>query len=160
MSSSKQPEYTILLPTYNESENLPIIVWLIVDAFNKLGAQYSTNYEIIIIDDNSPDGTQRVAERLQSLYGPDRIVLKPRSGKLGLGTAYIHGLQYARGEWIVIMDSDLSHHPKYIGEFIRRQRQGDFDIVTGTRYANDPRAGVYGWDMKRKIIRYALILCN
>src|SRR5699024_2148253 len=67
-------------------------------------------YEIIVIDDASPDGTLEVAKQLQRIYGEDRIVLKPRAGKLGLGTAYVHGLKFARGQFIVIMDADLSHH--------------------------------------------------
>lgn len=68
------------------------------------------DYEIIIIDDNSPDGTQDVAKDLQRIYGEDRILLRPRPGKLGLGTAYIHGIQHAQGNFIVIMDADMSHH--------------------------------------------------
>lgn len=68
------------------------------------------NYEIIIIDDNSPDGTINVAKDLQKIYGSNRIVLKPREAKLGLGTAYLHGLKFARGKFIIIMDADLSHH--------------------------------------------------
>ena len=63
-----------------------------------------------MVDDGSPDGTLKVAEELQSVYGADRIVLKPRQGKLGLGSAYIHGLKYAKGDFIVIMDADMSHH--------------------------------------------------
>lgn len=63
-----------------------------------------------MVDDGSPDGTLIVAEELQSVYGADRIVLKPRQGKLGLGSAYIHGLKYAKGDFIVIMDADMSHH--------------------------------------------------
>ena len=68
------------------------------------------NYEIIIIDDNSPDGTQEVAKQLQEIYGKNKIVLKPREKKLGLGTAYLHGLKHSTGNFIIIMDSDLSHH--------------------------------------------------
>jgi len=68
------------------------------------------NYEIIVIDDASPDGTQQVAEQLQAVYGAERIVLKPRTGKLGLGSAYMHGLKFARGNFVVIMDADMSHH--------------------------------------------------
>lgn len=67
-------------------------------------------YEIIVIDDGSPDGTQDMAKQLQRVYGDDKIVLKPREKKLGLGTAYMHGIKYATGNFIVIMDADLSHH--------------------------------------------------
>lgn len=68
------------------------------------------NYEIIIIDDASPDGTLDVAKELQQIFGEQKIVLRPREAKLGLGTAYIHGIKHARGNFIVIMDADLSHH--------------------------------------------------
>lgn len=68
------------------------------------------NYEIIIIDDGSPDGTQDAAIQLQKIYGEEKILLKPRPSKLGLGTAYIHGIKHASGNFILIMDADLSHH--------------------------------------------------
>ncbi|XP_074144696.1 dolichol-phosphate mannosyltransferase subunit 1 isoform X1 [Sminthopsis crassicaudata] len=139
-------KYSVLLPTYNERENLPLIVWLLVKSFEESG----NNYEIIVIDDGSPDGTQEVAQQLEKIYGPDKILLRPRAKKLGLGTAYIHGMQHATGNFIVIMDADLSHHPKFIPEFIRKQKEGNFDIVSGTRYKGN--GGVYGWDLKRKII--------
>lgn len=141
-----EPVYSVILPTYNEKDNLPLITWLIVKTFE----ENKQPFEIIVIDDNSPDGTQQAAEQLQKIYGSDRIVLKPRPGKLGLGTAYIHGLKFARGKFIVLMDADLSHHPKFISDFIRRQKEGNFDIVTGTRYLSG--GGVYGWDFTRKLI--------
>ncbi|XP_053549193.1 dolichol-phosphate mannosyltransferase subunit 1 isoform X1 [Bombina bombina] len=139
-------KYSVLLPTYNERDNLPLIVWLLVKYFGESGY----NYEIIIIDDGSPDGTLEVAEQLQKIYGSDKILLRPREKKLGLGTAYIHGMQHASGNFIIIMDADLSHHPKFIPEFIRKQKESNFDIVSGTRYIGN--GGVYGWDLKRKLI--------
>ncbi|XP_032111892.1 dolichol-phosphate mannosyltransferase subunit 1 isoform X2 [Sapajus apella] len=145
--STRQDKYSVLLPTYNERENLPLIVWLLVKSFSESGI----NYEIIIIDDGSPDGTKDVAEQLEKIYGSDRILLRPREKKLGLGTAYIHGMKHATGNYIIIMDADLSHHPKFVPEFIRKQKEGNFDIVSGTRYKGN--GGVYGWDLKRKIIR-------
>lgn len=72
------------------------------------------DYEVIIIDDGSPDGTLEVAKQLQKLYGTSKIVLRPREKKLGLGTAYIHGIQHATGNFIVIMDADLSHHVSHL----------------------------------------------
>jgi len=127
---------------------------------------FSVNFEVIIIDDGSPDGTLDVAKRLQDVYGSHRLVLAPREKKLGLGTAYIHGLKRARGDFVLIMDADLSHHvrnkligdtmcdtlfqPKFIPEFIAKQKEEDFDLVSGTRY--DLGGGVHGWDLKRKVI--------
>ncbi|KAI5631130.1 glycosyl transferase family 2 domain-containing protein [Phthorimaea operculella] len=142
----KSDKYSILLPTYNERENLPIIIWLIIKYMDKTGY----DYEIIVIDDGSPDGTQDVAKQLQELYGASRVVLRPRARKLGLGTAYVHGIKHATGNFIVIMDADLSHHPKFIPEFIALQRCKDLDVVSGTRYAQG--GGVHGWDFKRKLI--------
>ena len=75
-----------------------------------------------VIDDGSPDGTLDVAKQLETIYGSDRIVLRPRAKKLGLGTAYVHGMKHATGNFIVIMDADLSHHPKFIPEFIKKQK--------------------------------------
>ena len=97
-------KYSILLPTYNERENLPIIVWLLVKYLKEL------DFEIIVIDDGSPDGTLDVAKKLQEIYGEETVVLRPREKKLGLGTAYVHGLKHAKGDYIIIMDADLSHH--------------------------------------------------
>ncbi|KAL9542522.1 dolichol-P-mannose synthesis [Mucor bainieri] len=141
-----QNKYTVILPTYNERENLPIITWLLAKTFK----EHAIDWEIIIVDDNSPDGTQEVAKELQKIYGEDRIQLKPRAGKLGLGTAYVHGLQFATGTHIIIMDADFSHHPKFIPQMIKLQQEKNFDIVSGTRYKTG--GGVYGWDLKRKLV--------
>ncbi|RZC33040.1 dolichol-phosphate mannosyltransferase [Asbolus verrucosus] len=139
-------KYSILLPTYNEVENLPIIIWLIIKHMKDSGH----DYEVIIIDDGSPDGTQDAAKQLQKIYGEDKIILKPREKKLGLGTAYIHGMKHATGNFIIIMDADLSHHPKFITQFIEKQKSKNYDVVSGTRYVGD--GGVSGWDFKRKLI--------
>ncbi|KFM74062.1 putative dolichol-phosphate mannosyltransferase, partial [Stegodyphus mimosarum] len=139
-------KYSILLPTYNERENLPIIIWMIV----KYMTAEDYDYEIIIIDDGSPDGTLDAAKNLQEIYGSDKIILRPREKKLGLGTAYIHGIKHATGDFIIIMDADLSHHPKYIPDFIKTQQERDYDLVSGSRYIKN--GGVNGWDFKRKLI--------
>ncbi|KAK7586220.1 hypothetical protein V9T40_004096 [Parthenolecanium corni] len=139
-------KYSILLPTYNEKENLPIIVWMIV----KYMSASKFDFEIIIIDDGSPDGTLDVAKQLVKIFGEDKIILRPREKKLGLGTAYMHGLKSSTGNFIILMDADLSHHPKYIPQFIGKQKTDNSDIVTGTRYAGD--GGVNGWDFRRKLI--------
>eukprot|EP00041_Stephanoeca_diplocostata_P001126 m.18898 g.18898 ORF g.18898 m.18898 type:complete len:251 (+) comp11616_c0_seq2:196-948(+) len=150
--TGKTIKYSVLLPTYNERENLPLMIWLLSRAFEQsenVLAQ-DEDYEIIVIDDNSPDGTLEVAKDLQRVYGETHVKLRPRAGKLGLGTAYVHGLKHATGDFIFIMDADLSHHPKFIPEFVALQRKHDYDIVTGSRYISG--GGVHGWDLKRKLI--------
>lgn len=137
---------SIILPTYNERENLPLITWLLFKYLEPTG----TIFEIIIIEDGSPDGTLGVAQQLQDIYGSDKIVILDRGKKLGLGTAYKAGLDLATGDYIILMDADLSHHPKYIPKFMQLASEKGYDIVTGTRYSGD--GGVYGWDFKRKFI--------
>ncbi|KAF1947603.1 nucleotide-diphospho-sugar transferase [Clathrospora elynae] len=144
--TTKKDKYSVLLPTYNERRNLPIITWLL----NKTFTESNLDWELIIVDDGSPDGTQEIAAQLQKLYTPQRIQIRARAGKLGLGTAYVHGLQYATGNYVIIMDADFSHHPKFIAPMIALQKTKNYDIVTGTRYAGD--GGVYGWDLKRKFV--------
>ncbi|KZS90213.1 glycosyltransferase family 2 protein [Sistotremastrum niveocremeum HHB9708] len=154
--SSNGHKYSVILPTYNERKNLPVIIWLLARTFT----ENNLDWEIIVVDDASPDGTQDIARQLAGVYGEDKIVLKPRAGKLGLGTAYIHGLNFCTGDFVIIMDADFSHHPKFIPQFIKLQQTHDLDIVTGTRYSNQPRpylsncepGGVHGWDLKRKLV--------
>ncbi|CAM6088399.1 unnamed protein product [Calypogeia fissa] len=142
---NKKRFYSVLVPTYNERLNIALFCYLLVKALDNLEVEF----ELIIIDDASPDGTQDVVKQLQKIYGEDRILLRPRAAKLGLGTAYVHGLKYASGDFVIIMDADLSHHPKYLPRFIRKQLETDADIVTGTRYLED--GGVHGWDLRRKL---------
>lgn len=82
--TKRECKYSILLPTYNESENLPIIVWLIMKYMA------NENFEVIVIDDNSPDGTTQVAKDLQAIYGADKLIVTGREKKLGLGTFYLN----------------------------------------------------------------------
>lgn len=129
MTPPSKPKYSVLLPTYNERENLPLIVWLLEKTFReKCAACFSfpfshppltpaspvvcssLDFEVVIVEDNSPDGTLQVALELQKLYGKDRIVILPRQGKLGLGSAYRDGLKKATGDFVFLMDADLSHH--------------------------------------------------
>jgi dolichol-phosphate mannosyltransferase len=145
--------YSIILPTYNERENLPIIFYLI----HKVLVAANVDFEVVIVDDGSPDGTLEIAQRLQREYnGKDDkkktklITIVSREGKLGLGTAYVAGLASARGERIILMDADLSHHPKFIPVMIAKMDTAKVEIVTGTRYL--PGGGVAGWDLKRKIV--------
>lgn len=137
--------YSVILPTYNERENLPIIFYLLDKTFREA----SLNYEVIVVDDSSPDGTLQVAQALQKSYGDDHVKIVSRKGKLGLGSAYIAGLQATKGNRIILMDADLSHHPKFIPQMISVMEQTKCDITTGTRYRKG--GGVAGWDLKRKI---------
>lgn len=139
----KKNKYSIIVPTYNERLNIALLVYLV---FKHLP---DVDFEMIIVDDGSPDGTQDVVKMLQEVYGEDRILLRARPKKLGLGTAYVHGLKHASGNFVVIMDADLSHHPKYLPSLIKKQMETGASIVTGTRYVKD--GGVHGWNLKRKL---------
>jgi dolichol-phosphate mannosyltransferase len=77
------------------------------------------NYEVIIVEDNSPDGTLQVAQKLCKVYGENKIKILARPGKMGLGSAYIDGLKKCSGDFVFLMDADMSHHPRHIPEFIR-----------------------------------------
>lgn len=117
----------IIIPTYNEKENLPLLV-------DRLRALPLEGLTILIIDDNSPDGTGAVADELAARY-PDCISVLHRSGKLGLGTAYITGFKYMleRGfDLIGQMDADLSHQPEKFVEFVSALEGND--VVFGSRY--------------------------
>jgi dolichol-phosphate mannosyltransferase len=135
----------VILPTYNERENLPIIYYLLHKYFTGAKLQY----EVVIVDDSSPDNTLEVAQAIQKSYGTDRVTIVSREGKLGLGTAYIAGLKAAKGDRIILMDADLSHHPKFIPQMVRKMEETKVQIVTGTRYKLG--GGVFGWDFKRKL---------
>uniref|UniRef100_A0A7S3L475 Dolichol-phosphate mannosyltransferase subunit 1 n=1 Tax=Amphora coffeiformis TaxID=265554 RepID=A0A7S3L475_9STRA len=137
--------YSVILPTYNERENLPIIFYLLDRAFTEAKLQY----EVVVVEDSSPDGTLEVARALQKSYGKDHLQILSRTGKLGLGSAYKDGLKKARGDRIILMDADLSHHPKFIPQMVEVMDSEKVEIVTGTRYRNG--GGVYGWDVKRKL---------
>ncbi|QSL64417.1 hypothetical protein MERGE_001718 [Pneumocystis wakefieldiae] len=139
-------KYSIILPTYNERRNLAIITYLLGKVLN----EGNFDWELVIVDDNSPDNTQEVAKKLIDIYGKSRIILKTRPQKLGLGTAYMYGIEYCTGNFVIIMDADFSHHPKYIPKFIHLQREKSYDIVLGSRYIAG--GGVYGWNVVRKLV--------
>ena len=112
------------------------------------------NLELIIVNDKGTDKTEEKVLELQNKFSKDKIILLQRPGKLGLGSAYKDGLKLCKGEFIFLMDADLSHHPKFIPEFIklhliREQKRLNADIITGTRYKGN--GGVYGWNLFRKL---------
>jgi len=126
---------------------LPLIFYLIHKTFSEA----KIPFEVVVVDDASPDGTVEVAKKLQSSYGKDHLQIVSREGKLGLGTAYKAGLKTAKGECIILMDTDLSHHPKFILDMIAiMDGKQKLHIVSSTRYKNG--GGVAGWDLKRKIV--------
>jgi dolichol-phosphate mannosyltransferase len=117
----------VVIPTYNEADNLPAMA-------GELLALGVPRLEILIVDANSPDGTGQVADELVACY-PQEVHVLHRVGKLGLGTAYIQGFGYALeqgADFVVQMDADFSHSPRYIPEFLRVI--GDYDVVVGSRY--------------------------
>jgi dolichol-phosphate mannosyltransferase len=115
---------SIITPTYNEAETLPRFIESLTEA---LRGGYE--YEVIIVDDNSPDGTGAIAERLAERHGRIKVVHRP--GKLGLGTAYKEGFKRASGELIVSIDADLSHNPEDIPRLLEAMREAD--IAIGSR---------------------------
>jgi len=140
---SKKPEIIIVIPTYNEAGNLRDLVHGI-DAHLR-----HESYRVFFIDDGSPDGTANLAEELSAKYP---ITVFRRAGKLGLGTAYIFGYKEAfkqKPTYIVSMDADLSHDPKYLPQLLTKARLG-VDIVLGSRYV--PGGGVENWGIHRKIM--------
>jgi dolichol-phosphate mannosyltransferase len=148
-------KYSVILPTYNERENLPLMISLLERSFR----ENSLEWEVVIVEDNSPDGTLAVAEKLQDIYGKSFIKILSRPGKMGLGSAYKDGMNLCTGGFVFLMDADMSHHPRDIPFFIQKQLKTGADIVTGTRYG--PGGGVAGWDLRRIITsRGANMLAN
>jgi dolichol-phosphate mannosyltransferase len=145
-SSRSGSKYSVILPTYNEKENLPLMISMLNESFTK----NKLDYEVVIVEDNSPDGTLQVAQELEKIYGSDKIIILHRAGKLGLGSAYIDGLKLCTGNYVFIMDADMSHHPRHIPDFVKKQIETNCDIVTGTRY--NKGGGVAGWDVKRIVV--------
>ncbi|HWR44295.1 polyprenol monophosphomannose synthase [Sporomusa sp.] len=135
----------IVIPTYNERKNLAELLALIY--------RQDGEFHVLIVDDNSPDGTgQLVRELIQSHY-PDKLFLLARSGKMGLGTAYIAGFKWALErdyQYIFEMDGDFSHNPKYLEQFLATAEK--YDLVLGSRYV--PGGGVTNWSTIRRLISY------
>ncbi|MCO4760258.1 MAG: polyprenol monophosphomannose synthase [Myxococcales bacterium] len=139
--SEPHPKTLICLPTYNEAENLPLMVTAIFDVVPAV--------HILVIDDNSPDGTGAIADELAST--DERIHVLHRTAKEGLGRAYIAGFKWAlERDYALIfeMDCDFSHQPKYLPEFIKKTESAD--VVLGSRYI--PGGGTEDWGASRKLI--------
>lgn len=138
---------SIIIPTYNERENVKELIPNIFDVFKKS----SIDGSVIVVDDNSPDGT---AEEIRELQREYPIKLIQREKKMGLGSAYIAGFKEAlkqRADLIFEMDADLSHSPDDIPKFISKIGNG-FDVVIGSRLMDG--GGVTGWNWWRKTISF------
>ena len=136
------PKTIVVIPTYNEAGNLPAMT----EALFALGID---SLEILIVDDNSPDGTGQAADRLQEQH-PGRFHVMHRAGKLGLGTAYIQGFNWALeqgAETVIQMDADFSHSPTYIPHMLEAIE--GYDVVVGSRYVKGGRTDDrWGWGRK------------
>ena len=133
----------VVVPTYNEIENLQRVVDLI--------REQPGGFHILIVDDNSPDGTGHLADELSSRY-PGEVRVLHRPCKEGLGRAYVagfsHVLKMPEYDAIIQMDADLSHDPSYLPEFLKMLE--NFDCVLGSRYLNG--ISVVHWDFKRLLL--------
>ncbi len=145
--SAPPTEALVIIPTYNEVANIGQVIELVL-------AQ-PVPISILVVDDNSADGTAG-AVRSKMAEAPDRIHLIERSGKLGLGTAYLRGFRYAlaRGfTYICEMDADLSHDPDDLPRLIEPVRTDDVDLAIGSRYVKGVR--VINWPLSRLVLSYS-----
>jgi len=132
-------EISVLVPTYMERENLDTLVELVQESLSQ------RNFEIIFIDDNSPDGTVEKIRDLSKKF--DNLKLMVRDRKMGLGSAYKDGFKVSSGKIIVEMDADLSHNPAELPKIVRALEH--FDIAVGSRYVEDGK--ILGWKWHRKL---------
>lgn len=136
-------EKLVIIPTYNERENIPAI----------LQAIFSLNqgYHVLVVDDNSPDGTGDLVKDLTAIY-PGVLFIEERMGKQGLGTAYIHGFKWAvdRGyEYIFEMDADFSHDPSDLERLYEACKLNGADVAVGSRYVKGGK--IENWPLDRHI---------
>lgn len=136
----------IIIPTYKEKENIKSII-VAIFALEK-------DFDILVIDDNSPDGTADIVKELMKDF-PDSLFILERKGKLGLGTAYIAGFKYAlehHYDYIFEMDADFSHNPKDLVLLYNACAQKGFELAVGSRYASG--VNVVNWPMGRVLLSY------
>lgn len=136
----------MIIPTYNEKDNIRQII----DAVFSL----QQGFHILIVDDGSPDGTGNIVRELQAQH-PGELFLEERSGKLGLGTAYIHGFKWAlqrQYAYITEMDADFSHNPKDLIRLHQACAQDGADVAVGSRYVSGGKTENWPWD--RALLSY------
>jgi len=134
-------DVTVVLPTYNEAENLPLICEEIANALKK------HKYEILVVDDNSPDGTWKVAEKLGRKY-PLRVIR--RYSKLGLSSAILTGFYNAKAEFAIVMDADLQHEASVLPKMLKILKNDHCDLVIGSRYTANGTID-RAWPLKRRL---------
>ncbi|MEL9991660.1 MAG: glycosyltransferase family 2 protein [Thermoproteus sp.] len=132
---------SVVVPTYNEVENIGPLVERLDVAFS------GTPYEVVVVDDSSPDGTAEAAGELARRY-PVRVLVRP--GRFGLSSAVVFGARAARGDVVVVMDADLQHPPELAPILARAVREGEADLAVATRYGRG--GGVAGWPAYRRLI--------
>ncbi len=136
----------VIIPTYNEKENIQKIIQSVLDL--------NIQSHLLIIDDNSPDGTGEIVKGLRPIFN-NRLHLIERRGKLGLGTAYIEGFKWAMGNgygYICEMDADFSHDPKDLVRLFHECENKGADVAIGSRYISG--VNVVNWPMGRVLISY------
>ncbi len=146
--TQKNPQVSIIIPTYNESQNIVGILKLIHEHVPK-----GIYTETIVVDDNSPDGTGKIVEDYISSIkkiAENTIDVIHRKAKNGLSSAILSGIQNAKGETIVVMDSDFSHPPQIIPKMIEALKQYQCDLVVASRYITG--GNIQGWTTKRKLM--------
>lgn len=144
----QQNDSIVIIPTYNEKENIEAIIRAVT------GLQEHA-FDILIIDDGSPDGTADIVKRLMAEEFKDRVFLVERQGKLGLGTAYITGFKWAlehHYEYVFEMDADFSHDPKDLPRLYKACVEEGYDVAVGSRYVSG--VNVVNWPMGRVLMSY------
>jgi len=143
------PDLTIVIPTYNERDRLAELVDALYAACGRSGIAL----ELVIVDDNSPDGTGTLADDLARTR---RLQVVHRSGKLGLGTAVVAGFDVASAAIVGVMDADFSHPPSLVPTLLAAQRASDADLVVASRYV--PGGSTPDWPLKRRFLSRAACL--
>lgn len=136
----------VIIPTYNEKDNIEDITRYVLNITAK-------EFDILVVDDNSPDGTAEIVENLITEF-PNRLFIQKRAGKLGLGTAYIHGFKWGlekNYEYLIEMDADFSHNPDDLIKLYEACKNGA-DVAIGSRYSQG--VNVVNWPMSRVLMSY------
>lgn len=144
--TASQERKLVIIPTYNEIENIRAIIEAVFGLV--------TSFDILIVDDNSPDGTADEVKKMMNRY-PDRLFLLQRAGKLGLGTAYIAGFKWALDrdyEYVTEMDADFSHNPNDLPLLYEACANGGADVAIGSRYVKG--VNVVNWPLGRVLMSY------